>query len=184
MKRFIVSLVALVLLVAGALAARQVSSTQPQAQHPKSNDVSAPLGGGASTTSAQNQSQTSNPSKVPLVKQAEKGDVSPALRTLPARVTRVKQPPEEANENASLPRRSSSSKVIDSVVQGLLGPLAMPTPVLSFDGQFNEYGPIPPDTNGDVGRNHYIQIVNSGFKIFNKAGATLYGPTNNNVLFT
>ena len=35
---------------------------------------------------------------------------------------------------------------------------------------------VPPDTNGDVGPNHYIQIVNSQFQIFNKLGTSLAGP--------
>src|SRR5580765_3116162 len=43
---------------------------------------------------------------------------------------------------------------------------------------------MTPDTNVHVGLNHYVQIVNSGFTVFNKTGTVLYGPTNNNVLFT
>ena len=35
----------------------------------------------------------------------------------------------------------------------------------------------PADPNGDVGPNHYIQMVNSSFQIFNKAGTSLAGPS-------
>ena len=41
----------------------------------------------------------------------------------------------------------------------------------------------PPDPNGDVGPNHYIQMVNSQFQIFNKQGVSLAGPTNINQLW-
>ena len=37
-------------------------------------------------------------------------------------------------------------------------------------------GRAPPDTNGDVGPNHYVQMVNSAFQVWNKSGGSLYGP--------
>ena len=42
---------------------------------------------------------------------------------------------------------------------------------------------VPSDVNGDVGRNHYIQSVNSGYAIYSKAGALLASFTENG-LFT
>jgi hypothetical protein len=41
----------------------------------------------------------------------------------------------------------------------------------------------PPDTNGDVGPNHYVQTVNASFQVFNKAGGTVAGPSTINSLF-
>jgi len=35
---------------------------------------------------------------------------------------------------------------------------------------------MPPDTEGDVGLEHYVQWNNLGFKIFSKAGVLLNGP--------
>jgi uncharacterized repeat protein (TIGR01451 family) len=35
----------------------------------------------------------------------------------------------------------------------------------------------PPDTNGDVGPNHYVQIVNTVFSVYSKTGQRLTGPT-------
>ncbi len=35
----------------------------------------------------------------------------------------------------------------------------------------------PPDTNGDVGPNHYVQTVNTVFSIYSKTGERLVGPT-------
>jgi hypothetical protein len=74
----------------------------------------------------------------------------------------------------------------DPVVQRQMGPNAMPTPIISFDGQSNPTACgtcSPPDTNGEVGPNHYIQMVNVQFQIFNKQGTSLYGPVNFNTLF-
>jgi subtilisin-like proprotein convertase family protein len=44
-------------------------------------------------------------------------------------------------------------------------------------------GFIPPDTNGAVGPNHYVQTVNSSFRIWNKAGAPLIPTTPFSTLF-
>lgn len=105
------------------------------------------------------------------------------LRNIPAFVS-PQHPAREAPENPPPPLINSGHIGPDSALQKVFAPLAMPTPIQSFDGQPNLYGVFPPDTNGDVGRNHYIQIVNSGFQIFNKTGASLYGPANTNTIFS
>lgn len=43
---------------------------------------------------------------------------------------------------------------------------------------------VPPDANGDVGPNHYLQWVNLGAKIFDKSGTLLLGPVPGNFFFT
>ena len=60
---------------------------------------------------------------------------------------------------------------------------AMPAPTLSFDGLSNAdnaaaYGfrVVPPDANGDVGPNHYVQSVNVLTRVFDKNGAALTPP--------
>src|SRR5882724_9806089 len=69
-------------------------------------------------------------------------------------------------------------------------PLApMPGPIQNFAGISRTDtctgGPcgagIPPDTNGDVGPNHYIQSVNSSFGIYNKTGTLLASFTENSL---
>ena len=59
------------------------------------------------------------------------------------------------------------------------------TPALgfSFDG-ISSTGYVPPDTVGDVGPNHYVQMVNSSFSIFDKTGNLLTGPVAINSLWT
>jgi hypothetical protein len=59
----------------------------------------------------------------------------------------------------------------------------MPTPSLSFDGLSSNdnaaaYGfrVIPPDPNGDVGPNHYVQSVNSLTRVFDKTGNPMTPP--------
>ena len=63
----------------------------------------------------------------------------------------------------------------DTVAQTTLGALAMPAPLQSFKGlDFANWGAgWPPDTNGDVGPNHYLQTVNTSIGIFDKAGTRL-----------
>jgi hypothetical protein len=67
----------------------------------------------------------------------------------------------------------------------------MPAPILTFKGYTQQdnasTGPLiiwPPDTEGDVGINHYFQWNNIGFKIFDKSGNLIYGPVPGNTLFT
>ncbi|MBX3061282.1 MAG: hypothetical protein KF770_32905, partial [Anaerolineae bacterium] len=54
------------------------------------------------------------------------------------------------------------------------------TPILNFAGQ-GFTGVNPPDTEGDVGPNHYIQMINAGggavLTIYDKNGVLLAGPT-------
>jgi hypothetical protein len=53
----------------------------------------------------------------------------------------------------------------------------MGTPTVNFEGiSFTSAG-WPPDPNGDVGPNHYIQAVNISFAIYAKTGSILAGPT-------
>lgn len=42
---------------------------------------------------------------------------------------------------------------------------------------------LPPDTNGDVGRNHYVQWVNLVLAVYNKSGTLVLGPLAGNSLW-
>lgn len=53
----------------------------------------------------------------------------------------------------------------------------------SFNGVGNVSGYLPPDTQGDVGPNHYMQMVNAAFAIWDKSGNLLYGPVDNRTLW-
>ena len=54
----------------------------------------------------------------------------------------------------------------------------MPAPILTFEGgaaaQFCACA--PPDSDGDVGPNHYVEAINSAFAVFDKTGNLAGGP--------
>jgi hypothetical protein len=45
-----------------------------------------------------------------------------------------------------------------------------------FEGEYGGSYGTPPDTQGDVGPNHYFQVVNTSYKIWDKEGNSLVGP--------
>ena len=62
----------------------------------------------------------------------------------------------------------------------------MPGPLLTFDGitaAQSGCGCFPPDSNGDVGPNHYVNAVNSSFRVFDKSGNPLTPVTTFNSFF-
>ncbi|MGE5140191.1 MAG: hypothetical protein ACM3JD_12070, partial [Rudaea sp.] len=71
--------------------------------------------------------------------------------------------------------RSKSGPVRDSVLQAAAAGSTMPALGLNFKGLSKpSWGvAIPPDPNGDVGPNHYIQTVNTSIGIFDKSGNQL-----------
>lgn len=102
----------------------------------------------------------------------------------------------EINEqNSKLIKRTKSGlgadagdgNFVDPLVEkgqiDLNAPQAMPTPSLTFNGATSADnaavgvgGLSPPDTNGDVGPNHYVSSVNLALKIFDKAGNVIGTP--------
>jgi len=65
----------------------------------------------------------------------------------------------------------------------IFGAAQMPAPILNFDGlsdedNVNAYGLliIPPDANGDVGPNNYVQAVNALVRVYDKTGQPLTEP--------
>jgi len=79
-------------------------------------------------------------------------------------------------------RFQSTAPVVDPVVQSSLGsgPF-IPSPITTFEGMGTGLAGFtvqsaPPDTDGDVGPNHYVQIVNSGVTVFNRTGTPVLGP--------
>jgi hypothetical protein len=71
----------------------------------------------------------------------------------------------------------------DPVWQSQFGNVKGNEPFQNFDGTGNVNGVMPPDTDGDVGPNHYIQMINDSFQIFDKEGNSLYGPADNSTLW-
>lgn len=72
----------------------------------------------------------------------------------------------------------------DPAIQSEMGILNPDSPPINnWDGISNLSGIYPPDTQGDVGPNHYIQMVNLSFQIWDKSGTSLYGPVDNSTLW-
>jgi hypothetical protein len=71
--------------------------------------------------------------------------------------------------------KSSDPNFVDPALQTLHAPDAMPAASQNFAGlDLNTWGAgWPPDTNGDVGPNHYIQTVNTSIGIYSKTGSQL-----------
>ncbi len=109
-------------------------------------------------------------------------DVSRPLRELAAEDRPDRHQEREAAENPKIPNShvDSPDQVVDK--GSLLRFLApnIPTPILNFDGiPFPGVGCscAPPDTNGAVGKTQYVQMVNEGYQVFDKAtGASILGP--------
>lgn len=124
----------------------------------------------------------------PTVRTATRFDVSPPLRL-------IKPLPEAEDAEKGEDDRGESGPVNnniydpDTVVQrwegdGIFNTKQLIPPTgISFTGLFQASGPTPPDPNGDVGPNHYVQSVNSRFQVFNKNGTSAFGPVNINTLW-
>ena len=54
---------------------------------------------------------------------------------------------------------------------------------VNFEGLNNRNGTYPPDTQGDVGPNHYVQVTNVSVAIWDKSGTLLFGPADLNIIF-
>ena len=120
----------------------------------------------------------------PTVGASYKNDISPPLRSMPPWKASDLKAQHEANENPKVPYRHHDTP--DPVIQkshvstlNLLAP-NVPAPIRNFNGiPFPGVGCncAPPDTNGAVGQTQYVQIVNEGFQVFDKAtGTSLLGP--------
>ena len=57
-------------------------------------------------------------------------------------------------------------------------------PIINAEGTGNVNGVYPPDTDGDVGPDHYFQMINLSFAIYDKDGTKLYGPVANSTLWS
>jgi hypothetical protein len=104
-----------------------------------------------------------------------RGDVRslPRIGNAPGtRVIPVRQPPVN-------PRKRPPARAVGTPAQPRVAAVSMPIPALSFAGlsYSGSCGGVqcgagyPPDTNGDVGPNNYVQAVNTSVGIFSKTGS-------------
>jgi hypothetical protein len=143
------------------------------------------VGAGIYLGSSKAQAQSGPASTMPVTANSPNGPdvvrlvgpviVSTDLRDLPyipeaPQILKRLLKPHQHPENRSPSRSQTSGLVqIESLIKGALRPVpTMPSPLLTFDGINSVNNLIPPDTNGDVGPNDYVQSVNTVFQVFDK----------------
>jgi hypothetical protein len=132
----------------------------------------------------------------PQVRYASKHDTSPSLRDI---VSLMSAEEERMDEGYIEPRpRLSFPKVeeaaierapaVDPILQNASTGPNMPGTDFNFEGIDNRNGVLPPDTNGDVGPNHYLQWVNLSLAVWqldrdNNTATMVFGPINGNAIW-
>ncbi len=133
----------------------------------------------------------------PIVKKAVGFRVTKALRDIPGiPVGSVKRPWKEIPNKFDFNRRNgmainSSILESDNTVQNKNGTLTASKVTQNWEGVSSNDNLVPPDTrqvappdtDGDVGIDNYVQIVNLSFQIWDKHGNSLYGPFDNSTIW-
>lgn len=129
-------------------------------------------------------------------------DLSPALRDL-AKQAPVQSFASTANDEPFDIRPDHGPEVVDNGFSGdgavsasssamlaTNSALAISAPMANFEGlsnldNFNIFGGRvnPPDPNGDVGPNHYVEMINLVFGVYDKQGNLLLGPVDTGTLW-
>lgn len=81
-------------------------------------------------------------------------------------------PERQRMEMTPIIQGSSAPTRPDPLAAGGLNQLSTPPPSITFEGLDSE-GYTPPDPNGAVGPDHYVQMVNVSFAVFDKQGTML-----------
>src|SRR5947199_10320402 len=111
--------------------------------------------------------------------------VSPALRTLPLAKKLVADPSKllEIRPERGPRAQSKGYKSGDAALQALSAAVAIPSPLANFEGLSNQdnlnifgFRVNPPDPNGEVGPNNYVEIINLVFGVYDRAGNLESGP--------
>jgi len=120
-------------------------------------------------------------------------DISPALRTLPLAKKYVADPSKllEIRPERGPRAQSKGYKSGDKALQTFSPALAILAPLLTFEGLSNEdnfnifgFRVNPPDPNGEVGLNNYVEIINLVFGVYDKAGNLVAGPIDTGSLWS
>ncbi len=139
----------------------------------------------------------------PKFTEAKAFDVSKPLRELAkdAKPSKKGLPPASGHDTDSelsaeaspaSARLASGSSVAGSSAQQSVATLAtIPAPLRTFEGISNQanfdlfgFRVNPPDPNGDVGPNHYVEMVNLAFAVYDKQGNLLLGPVDTGTLWS
>ena len=112
----------------------------------------------------------------PVVSQAVKMTVSQPMRDLPLMDSETTPIWSDGIIPLRVPFESTIENVkMDGSIKEFSGPFGATNITKNFDG-VGAQGYAPPDPSGDVGPNHYVQMVNVRTQIWDKNGNTLAGP--------
>jgi len=115
----------------------------------------------------------------PTVSQPIKMGISQPMRDLPLTTPKTIENWKDGIIPLRTPFDIDVQKVEDDgSLQTYKGPLGTSGITKNFDG-VSAGGYAPPDPSGDVGPNHYVQMVNVQTQIWDKNGTSLAGPFNN-----
>lgn len=177
--------------IAGSLLLTGVVLVAPRAATPiqfrSGPDAPGPVGGtGAPADIPATGATAGNGRGRPDVRAEVHHDSSVALRSIEPRPPQQGEQDPDAETPLSLPGRPGSAPAggLDPALQSPVGSGIAATVVRTFDGVSNVNGVLPPDTNGDIGPNDYVQWVNLSFAVYSRSGALLYGPAAGSTLWT
>ena len=143
------------------------------------------------------QAQEGGPPQLPEVVTLEHQDVSPALRDIPLNPAKPALNKEVTHHipwdriGGNRPTVSAPDPLRQTTSATTSTSSATPAATNSFDGLSDDDNAavtggrvVPPDTNGDVGPNHYVQMINSIFAVYRKSDhARILGPLPNSALW-
>ena len=116
-------------------------------------------------------------------------DMAAARKIAPSSFPEEREIRPERGEVAS-DSKYSGDKALQSGGLRPSGPYAIPSPSLTFEGLSNQdnfetfgFRVAPPDPVGDVGPNHYVEMINLVFAVYDKTGHRLLGPVDTGTLW-
>lgn len=126
----------------------------------------------------------------PVVDKPVYFDISPPLRDL------VNMPPKKHDNtwkdgvvwNYFTPESGSGDQPSapsfrDPVIQDFFGSILSDTSIVNVNG-LGAAGAVPPDTYGEAGLNHFFQVTNTSYAIYNKTGSIILGPIANSSIWS
>ncbi len=144
--------------------------------------------------------QTNQVDKIPHwggdVRYAVNHDRSPELARMSTDITPGKQPAGSTVQlvpHGTLPLSGSNplppETPFDPVLQNPVSTEQMPAPEFNFEGINNLNHVLPPDPNGDVGPNHYVQWVNLSLAVWqldrpSHTATLIFGPVSGNTIWS
>ena len=133
-----------------------------------------------------------SPALTPQVIWATAHDVSPTLREMAQnRIAPEAEDPAGEEDERGPSAGDDGGYSQDGALQSALLPATIPSTSQNFEGlsnedNFNIFGGRvnPPDPNGEVGPNNYVEMTNLTFAVYDKSGNRLLGPVDTGTLWS